>query len=84
MMIAVSTDVARRTATGRPIPGANELTVLLIVAVIFLGLAEAERTDTHVRMRLLTSRLPDRIAAAFRSIALGLAVGVTALAVAGT
>jgi TRAP-type C4-dicarboxylate transport system permease small subunit len=76
MMATVSLDVARRTASGRPIPGANELTVLLIVGVIFLGLAEAERTDTHVRMRLLTSRMPERLAAALRVAALGLAVAM--------
>lgn len=76
MMLTVSLDVARRTATGRPIAGAAELTVLLIVAVIFLGLGEAERTDTHVRMRLLTSRLPERVAALLRGLALLLAVAV--------
>jgi len=74
MMLTVSADVLRRTWTGRPIVGASELTVLLLVAVIFLGLGEAERTDTHVRMRLLTSRLPDRVAALLRTVALGMSL----------
>lgn len=76
MMLTVTLDVVRRSFQGRSVPGASELTVLLIVLIIFLGLAEAERTDTHVRMRLVTSRLSPRIAAVARTVALSLAVGM--------
>lgn len=57
MMLTVA-DVTRRNITGRALPGTVEYSELLMVALVFLGLAAAQRRKEHVAVNLLTSRLP--------------------------
>ena len=62
MMLAIVGDVASREFRGRGLLGTIELSESLLVAVIFLGLAYAERTGRHVSLSLVFDRLPTRIA----------------------
>jgi TRAP-type mannitol/chloroaromatic compound transport system permease small subunit len=50
-----------------------EFSEFLMVAAVFLAMAYAEKTDTHVRMTLVTSRLGARKGGATRSVGLLLA-----------
>ena len=60
--LALSADVTVRTIVGRGIfRGIDELSVLLLVIIAFGGLAQAEADGAHVRMTLVTSRVPERI-----------------------
>jgi TRAP-type transport system small permease protein len=62
VMVAISADVIRRDLTGRSIVGVLELTEVLMVTFIFLGMAEAHRRDLHVRVGVVTAVLPARAA----------------------
>lgn len=73
LMIAISLDVARRTVYGGSVPGVVEFSEALMVGIVFLGLADAEHTGSHVRVRLLTDRLPPRAAELLRGGSLALA-----------
>lgn len=61
-MLATVTDVARRTTTGRALPGTVDYSELLMVAVVFLALAMTQRDGGHVSVNLVTARLPDTVA----------------------
>jgi len=61
IMLLMSLDVFNRLVTGGSIRGAFETVETLVVLMVFLGIAYAERSDAHVRVRLLTGRLPRSI-----------------------
>jgi TRAP-type C4-dicarboxylate transport system permease small subunit len=69
LLLVVVTDVVTRTVRGRSLPGLTELSVLLLVVTIFMGLAYAEGRRSHVSMNLVTSRLPPRVAKSTRAVA---------------
>lgn len=66
LMLGISADVGRRYFVGSSILGMLEVSETLMVLMVFLGMSYAEHTKTHVRMTLLTSRLPLRMAAVLR------------------
>jgi TRAP-type C4-dicarboxylate transport system permease small subunit len=61
-MLIMVADVTNRYLNSRSIAGAYEAVELLVVAMTFLGIAYAERTDVHVRSKLLTTALPAKAA----------------------
>lgn len=67
IMITMAADVVNRLRGQGSIGGAYELTSLLLVMVVFLGIAYAERTETNVRVTLGTSRMPFRVARVARA-----------------
>ncbi|SFB13053.1 TRAP-type C4-dicarboxylate transport system, small permease component [Amycolatopsis marina] len=62
VMVVVAVDVVGRNVTGSSVPGAFEITTVLLVVIVFLGLAHAERTGATIKLTLLTDRLPRRAA----------------------
>lgn len=60
--LIVVADVALRAIFRHPIPGATELSTLLMVALIYLGLASVQTTKTNFRMEVLINYLPSGIA----------------------
>lgn len=58
LMIATSLDVILRNATGRGLRGVVEYSELLMAALVFLGLGQAQRTDAHIAVDVLVHRLP--------------------------
>lgn len=60
LMLLTVVDVIRRNLTGRALPGTVEYSELLMVALVFLGLATAQRRKDHVAVNIVTSRLPPR------------------------
>lgn len=67
VMVVVSIDVVSRNATGESVPGAFEVTTVLLVVIVFLGLAHAERTGATIKLTLFTDRLPRRAALVART-----------------
>jgi len=61
IMLGIVTDVARRTVTGRSIPGMVEMVETFMALEVFLGLAHAEAEGVHVRMSLITNLMNFRI-----------------------
>jgi TRAP-type mannitol/chloroaromatic compound transport system permease small subunit len=76
LMFGITADVANRFLTGGSVRGLLELMETTMVFIVFLGTAYAEQTGTHVRMTLVTSVVPVRLAAAMRLIGM---VGATLL-----
>lgn len=76
VMILMSLDVFNRLFTGQSIRGAFEMVETLMVFLVFLGIAHAERTDAHVRVRLVTGRLPPMAAEITRSFGNAMALGI--------
>jgi TRAP-type C4-dicarboxylate transport system permease small subunit len=60
LMLLTSADVIGRTAWARPIPGIVELSSYMLDVFILLGLAYTQQIKGHVRVSMLTLRLPQR------------------------
>ena len=60
MMVITVADVIVRYLTPTNVPGSYEYVSLLFVLVIYLGLAYAQRENSHIAIDALYSRLPRR------------------------
>lgn len=60
--LIVVADVTLRALFGQPVPGATELSTLLMVALVFLGLASVQTAKANFRMEVLIDILPPGIA----------------------
>lgn len=78
IMTLVVVDVVRRKVDGGSIPGANEYAEILLVLVVFLGLAEAQRQDSHISVEAVLTRLTATSAARLKSLGLLLSLAVLA------
>lgn len=64
-------DVIARYVVHEPIEGVFEMaTTLFLPLVVFLGMALSVRADTHVRMTVLTEKLPDPVQRVLRGLGL--------------
>ncbi|SNR81083.1 TRAP transporter small permease subunit [Blastococcus mobilis] len=68
MMFTMIADVGNRLVGNGSLAGAYELAAMLLVIVVFLGFAYAERTETNVRVTLGTSRMPHAVARVVRLV----------------
>jgi TRAP-type C4-dicarboxylate transport system permease small subunit len=64
MMLLTSADAMGRDILSRPVPGAFELSSFMLSIFILLGLAYTQQMKGHVRVTILTDRLPERWSAA--------------------
>jgi TRAP-type C4-dicarboxylate transport system permease small subunit len=60
MMLLTTTDVMGRVFWSRPIYGTVELSSYMLAVFILLGIAYTHQVKGHVRVSMLTSRLPRR------------------------
>jgi TRAP-type C4-dicarboxylate transport system permease small subunit len=58
LILLTGVDVLLRNTGFDPIRGAVEYTEVLLVLLVYFGIAEAERTESHVAMSLVTDRMP--------------------------
>ena len=58
MMLLTSADATGRDLFSRPVPGAFELSSLMLSVFVLLGLAFAQQMKDHVRVTFLIDRLP--------------------------
>jgi TRAP-type C4-dicarboxylate transport system permease small subunit len=63
MMLLTSADATARDLFSKPIPGAFEVSSLLLSILILLGLAYAHQMRDHVRVTMLVDRLPVKMGA---------------------
>lgn len=75
IMVAITFDVAYRKSGRGDVPGLLELVETFMIFVVYLGLGHAERTNTHVRVSLVTSALPPSIRSAVRAVAFAIGTG---------
>jgi len=64
MMLITSGEVVGRAVWSRPIPGSMELSSYMLAVFILLGVAYTHQVRGHVRVSMLVSRLPERVALA--------------------
>ena len=60
IMLIVTPDVIGRKLASQTIPGASELNTLLLVALIYFGMAAAEAKSAHFRVTLLTDAVSSK------------------------
>lgn len=58
LMLVTASDVLTKNLFNYPIPGTLELSQYLLAVFILLGLAYTQQVKAHVRVSILTSRLP--------------------------
>lgn len=75
LAVLLTVEVISRSFFHTSIRGLYEIAELLIVVVVFLGISQAEVARNHVRVTIVTDRMPDRIASIVRGFALLLAGG---------
>lgn len=74
IMIAITVDVVVRNFGGHSVPGLLEMSESALVATVFLGLAYAGATNSHVAVDLLTEALPRLVSRTLIGIAWVLSV----------
>jgi TRAP-type C4-dicarboxylate transport system permease small subunit len=78
MMFLICVDVVSRKL-GAPVTGVFELVELLMVVIVFPGLAYTEKQGEHVKLKILSSRLSEPKKHLLEAIGLLLTIGITAL-----
>jgi len=71
-------DIVSRTM-GKPIQGMAELSVFVMMVVIYLGLARCEEHKEHVSLELVVKALPRHIQGVMRVISHLMALGIVGL-----
>ena len=74
LMLLVTSDVVARYGFNNPSNWADEVATFLLVAIVFLGLAQNLRQGSHIRIDIFTNWLPTRAHAFFELIAYGVGV----------
>lgn len=78
LMIVMIADIVTRALTGGALGGGIEIAQTLLVAIVFLGIAYAERHGDNVRVQLLSTRLSPRSHALMAAVGTSVACGMAA------
>ncbi len=78
MMLLLTADIVGRTI-GRPIQGMSELSVFVMMVVVYLGLARCEEHGEHVNLEFAKNLLPPRPRRATEVLAAVLALLTSAI-----
>ena len=70
MVIITILDVLSRHLLHRPVPGVIELNEVLMVGIVFFGLAMAQKEKAHIRAELFVSRMKPKLRRFFDLLAL--------------
>lgn len=73
MMLGTTLDVVVRSVRGRSISGMFELVELSMVLLVFLGLGWTKLDNVHIRVTMLTQRMPAQVQRVLEAISWGLA-----------
>ena len=79
MMLLTSAEVVSRGVWSRPIPGTIELSSYMMSIFILLGLAYTHQVKGHVRVTMLTSKLPAPAALVIEAITTLLSIFIIAV-----
>ena len=81
MMVVILTDVIGRAFFAAPLPLATEISVMLLIVKVFLGMAGAQATDSNFQVTVLTELLSPRWKYLQRIVSLAIAlVGIGMIA----
>lgn len=79
LTLLTAVEVISRYLLNRPIPGTWELSQLMLVGIVFLGLADGQAGGRHVRVELFIGRLDPGVRRWLELLALALGLGVFVL-----
>ena len=68
MMLLISVEVVSRWLWRQPVPGTLELSSYMLSVFILLGIAYTQQAKGHVKVTMITSRLPRRVRLFFEMI----------------
>lgn len=68
MAFSITADVSMRGFTGSNVPGLLELNETLLVVIVFFGVGYAALRGEHIRMTLVTDKLPNKVSRIMRII----------------
>jgi TRAP-type C4-dicarboxylate transport system permease small subunit len=74
--VSITLDVTLRQTRGSGVKGVVEYTEILLTALVFLALADGERTRSHIKLVLVTGLLPDRLAQLCRTVGAAVTLGL--------
>lgn len=77
--LIVAADVAMRALFNAPVPAATELSTLVMVGMIYLGLAAVQQSKANFRVEILVAILPRRVQWALEFLTTLIAAGTIAL-----
>ncbi|MFS0823902.1 TRAP transporter small permease subunit [Bacillus sp. 1P02SD] len=70
LMLSTTFDVISRSVTNKSLRGVVEISDVLLVAIVFLGMAYTQQTKAHVKMEVLSFLPRNRLSAFMRIIGL--------------
>jgi TRAP-type C4-dicarboxylate transport system permease small subunit len=76
IMILVVVDVVLRDVFTKSLGGTIEISEVLLVFLVFLGVAFAQQAQAHVNTNLVTSRVPPRVARVMKTLGHVIVAGV--------
>ncbi len=74
MMVVILVDVIGRAFFAAPLPLATEISVMLLIVKVFLGMAGAQATDSNFQVTVLTDHLTPRLRHYQRLVTLAIAL----------
>jgi len=84
LTLVTTVDVIMRTASGRGVPGAIEITEVVLVIAVFLGMMTASTDGMHITATLVTDRLPRRAARVTRIAGALVSLGIAGWVLCGS
>lgn len=84
MMALTTADVVARYVFNSPTMWADEMASYLLIAIVFLGLANNLRTNGHIRIDVITNLLSPRARLLLEVFAYAVGVGFAIVLIAGT
>jgi TRAP-type C4-dicarboxylate transport system permease small subunit len=84
MMALTTADVVARYVFSSPTMWADEMASYLLIAIVFLGLAQNLRTNGHIRIDVVTNLVPARVRRLLDVFAFAVAILFAVILIAGT
>ena len=79
LMAMVVADIFGRKVLNKPVPMSYEVGAFMLVFIVFLGLAYSQRQKAHIRVEILTLRMPPKIRAGMDLVAYTLGIAIYGL-----
>jgi TRAP-type C4-dicarboxylate transport system permease small subunit len=84
MMVLTTADVVARYVFNSPTMWADEMASYLLIAIVFLGLAQNLRTNGHIRIDVVTNYVPPGVKRVLEVFAFVVAILFSMILIAGT